>query len=106
MCDVPVIAKETVLFEFLENTTPFLSKRTSSDTTKILSASTPIPNESRKTETFDDKTPTPPKSTRALPQNSKWWWRTEKKNITIDVKEDSNSNGGKSNNLPVFTYGL
>ena len=104
MCDVPVIAKETVQFEFLENTTPFLDKRTSSYATKIVSESTTSPSESGKTKTFHDKPPTPPKSTSTLPTTTKWWWRTEKKNITIDVKDNANSNGGKSNNLPVNTH--
>ena len=88
MCDVPVIAKETLQFEFLENTTPFvINKNTSLSTTNVQFGSTSTPTENGKLATFDDKTSSPKKGTNTSPTTSKWWWRTEKKNILSKKKE-------------------
>ena len=116
ICDVPVIAKETVKFEFLENaltttlkiTTPFTitqqqvskttnpkkwveqqtssSKSSLSESTKTLVKSTSIPNE--KTST-----------------TKKYWWLEQTKNITIDVKDKSNKKIQFQNSKNILNQG-
>ena len=101
VCDVPVIAKETVQFEFSENTASLPVESTSPYTTTVLDETTSTSVEIRTLKLVDKFSSSTEENTNA--SSTPWWWREEKKNITIDVHSDSNSNDGLSNNAPVNT---
>ena len=111
ICDVPVIAKETVRFEFLEN-----APTTSKTTIPKLKVTTPYTTTNKEISTKksssqirdgfiinDNKLndePTELSSTSVKPNlilnekdntTKKYWWLEQKKNITIDVEDKSNT---------------
>ena len=116
ICDVPVIAKETVKFEFLENavpttlkiTTPFtttrqqVSKTTNSRkwSEKQASTSKTILSESIKTLMTSTSIPNQKTST-----TKKYWWLEQTKNITIDVKDKTNKKIQFQNSKNVLNQG-
>ena len=116
ICDVPVIAKETVKFEFLENTVPTTPKITTpftitrqqvSKTTnsrkwseKQASTSKTILSESIKTLMTSTSIPNQKTST-----TKKYWWLEQTKNITIDVKDKKNKKIQFQNSKNVLNQG-
>ena len=108
ICDVPVIAKETVRFEFLENAKPNKLKSTTSYTTSNNKISTASTSDSSLPKTSVKPTSTPNEKSATT---KKYWWLVDNlsqtKNITIDVKDESNtkiqfqSSKDISNQVPV-----
>ena len=84
VCDVPVLAKETIRFQFLDTTTSSRTlNRISIYTSTIASRNVPI---------IKDTT----ESTR-----KKWWWRPEENvNKTINVEDHMDTNNDLSNEIP------
>ena len=84
VCDVPVLAKETIRFQFLDTTTSSREQnRISIYTSTIASTNVPI---------IKDTT----ESTR-----KKWWWRPEENvNKTINVEDHMDANNELLNKIP------
>ena len=84
VCDVPVLAKETIRFQFLDTTTSSREQnRISIYTSTIGSTNVPI---------IKDTT----ESTR-----KKWWWRPEENvNKTINVEDHMDANNELLNKIP------
>ena len=84
VCDVPVLAKETIRFQFLDTTT---SSRTPSSISTYTSTitGTNIPVIKDTTESTKNK----------------WWWRPEENvNKTINVEDHMDTNNDLSNKIP------
>ena len=101
ICDVPVIAKETVKFEFLENAVPTTLKITTPFTTtrqQVSKTTNPQKWVDQQTSSWkailSESTKTLVKATsipnKEISTTKKYWWLEQTKNITIDVKDKSN----------------
>ena len=125
ICDVPVIAKETVRFEFLENapttskttttklkfTTPYTTTNKEISTKKINSQIKDgwiIDNNKLNTKPTEFSS-TPAKPTINSNENDnttkKYWWLEQKKNITIDVEDKSNTKNKFQNSKDISYQG-
>ena len=125
ICDVPVIAKETVRFEFLEN-----APTTSKTTIPKLKVTTPFTTRNKEISTkksssqirdgfiIDDKKlndkPAEISSTSVKPNfilnekdntTKQYWWLEQKKNITIDVEDKSNKENKLQNSMDISFQG-
>ena len=84
VCDVPVLAKETIRFQFLDTTT---SSRTLNRISIYTSTTTGTNIPVTKDTTEGTK--------------KKWWWRPEENvNKTINVEDHMNTNNDLSNEIP------
>ena len=125
ICDVPVIAKETVRFEFLENA-PTTSKTTTTKlkvTTPFTTTNIDISTKKHSSWIQDgfiidnnklDIKATELSSTSVKPNfipnekdntTKKYWWLEQKKNITIDVEDKSSPNNKLQNSKDISFQG-
>ena len=84
VCDVPVLAKETIRFQFLDATTSSREQNRISIYTSTI-ASTNVPFIKDTTEST----------------KKKWWWRPEENvNKTINVEDHKDTNNDLLNKIP------